>query len=622
MKSRRSTLKGIASSWTAVLASLLGAGVYAIQAWGHVFGQTSVLDEGLYLYKGLLFATGRYWPFQDFGPWTNHMPLSFMIPGWIQVAFGPGIRTGRYFALILVAIMLIGVWILGCRLGGRWWGAGAVWMVALNPFLVKVYSQAISQGLVAAMLVWVLVLTLGAGRSRWQLIAGSTLVGIVVMTRINMLPVWPLLVAYIYWQHGPKMAFLSLLAGSLVLVIGHAILWPGILKLWADWLPEGVTPFLNPWRESSGAVEAWSTPYPFEVRLSNFWSGVRRNLFPFVGLIAVGLCWPKPRASNLDDRRAAAFLLAIFVSLMGIHAWASLGLNYCVYCFQMYLGFFSFVGILLLVLAFGRWFPGSSRSRQTLAILVITLATVVLGQREFGRMGSSILATHASRIRGMRLVPGSAEIGVTLSNKFGIPESTIIAALDSLMMLWLIALVGFLVLCLVAIMARSNQKLNRLPLVPVLGSLAAVWTAGLSLTFGNSFSNYDCGADVIGSYEQVGDQLARSVDTGGKLYWLGGLSPVPLLYLPQAEIFPAQLNAVYSFREGGEAGSLERFGFWNAELADDWLREADYALVEERYHQSWIEQISGKDLFEEIEATSPAVECRPDSRIHIYRSLP
>ena len=65
-----------------------------------------------------------------------------------------------------------------------------------------------------------------------------------------------------------------------------------------------------------------------------------------------------------------------------------------------------------------------------------------------------------------------------------------------------------------------------------------------------------------------------------------------------------------------------RHRFWNAELANDWLREAEYALVEERYHQSWIEQTSGLNRFEEIGLTSQTVECRPDSRIYIYRSLP
>ena len=62
--------------------ALLGACVYAIQSYIYAFRLTSMLDEGAYLYKGYLFVSGLYRPFQDFGPWTNKAPLAFLIPGY------------------------------------------------------------------------------------------------------------------------------------------------------------------------------------------------------------------------------------------------------------------------------------------------------------------------------------------------------------------------------------------------------------------------------------------------------------------------------------------------------------------------------------------------------------
>src|SRR5690348_17659374 len=81
--------------------SLAGLLFYLLELWRFTHIQYSVLDEGLYLYKGLLFVTGKYAPFQAYGPWTTQMPLAFFIPGWVETILGPGLRTGRIFSLVL-----------------------------------------------------------------------------------------------------------------------------------------------------------------------------------------------------------------------------------------------------------------------------------------------------------------------------------------------------------------------------------------------------------------------------------------------------------------------------------------------------------------------------------------
>jgi len=139
--------------WLAEAAAALLGLVYA--GWGLFFAHTSnsLLDEGAYLYKGFLFVAGRYWPYQDYGPWTNHMPLSFLIPGALQTLFEPGLRTARNFMVVVGLVMLVGIWLLGKRFGGRWWALFAVAALALSPALIQFYSIGVTQGLVACMLV-------------------------------------------------------------------------------------------------------------------------------------------------------------------------------------------------------------------------------------------------------------------------------------------------------------------------------------------------------------------------------------------------------------------------------------------------------------------------------------
>ena len=69
------------------LVALLAAALYLLQSWGYAHSLDSVLDEGAYLYKGYAFVTGQYRIYQDYGFWSNHMPLAFYIPGTVQEIF-------------------------------------------------------------------------------------------------------------------------------------------------------------------------------------------------------------------------------------------------------------------------------------------------------------------------------------------------------------------------------------------------------------------------------------------------------------------------------------------------------------------------------------------------------
>ncbi|MFC2029015.1 hypothetical protein ACFLTX_03705, partial [Chloroflexota bacterium] len=107
--------------------ALLGALIYTIQSYFYSTRLISMLDEGAYLYKGLLFVKGIYRPFQDFGPWTNKGPLAFLIPGWFQEIFDAGLRSGRLVAVIFGLMTLVGLWLIARRLGNGWWAAAVVW---------------------------------------------------------------------------------------------------------------------------------------------------------------------------------------------------------------------------------------------------------------------------------------------------------------------------------------------------------------------------------------------------------------------------------------------------------------------------------------------------------------
>src|SRR5829696_7606391 len=279
------------------LITLLGLVFYVAQSWYFANSLDSIGDEGSYLYKGYMFARGDYSPFQEYTFWTNKAPLSFLIPGYIQLWFGPGLREARYFAIFLSVLTLIAIWITARRLGGRLWAALAVWVFALSFSQISVYSEAVSQGLVACMLAWMFVLTLGENRPLWQLILGSALAILIVMTRQNMAVVPALLVMYIFWQYGAKAGWWSFATSAVLFIAFHLFYWPGIMQIWVPWLPRALTPFLDHYRISAQFTQ---TDFVFDAsqlsRFQSFATGLHDHFFVLLGSLSALILWPRKDA--------------------------------------------------------------------------------------------------------------------------------------------------------------------------------------------------------------------------------------------------------------------------------------------------------------------------------------
>lgn len=608
--------------------ALLAASVFMLQAWQYAHTLQSNLDEGAYLYKGYLFASGRYALYQPYGPWSNHMPLAFLIPGAVQVLFGPSLAVGRYFALLLAGLMLLGSWLLTRRLAGKWWAAAALWAFALNPALIKMYSTAVSQGLTACLFTWTLVLVTGEKRPLWQLALGSAFASLLMLTRINMLLVLPIVVLYILWQYGWKAGLVAALAGGGVLVVGHAAFWPGILQLWAR-LPSAITPFLDPWRLHGTYTQAGIAPTS---RLSQVLSALLTLRYHFtvvVGVLAAWLLWPgKEGWRSPAAFRTAVFLSTLFLTLLLLHAWATMFDDYCTYCLPGYLAFFGVSGLLLAVLAAPAWRTALPWWRQLVVVALILVASAGIGYGAFEDISQGVLATAIPRalVDFPRLTPGLVSLSAVLANKFTLDEAAL-RRLDPT----LTGLVGGLAVLLVAALGSAKAPWLRRRLTspraaswPSFGyrAMALFLVVGALLSpspyLGGGKSQYDCGGDVLQGYREVGEFLSATIPAGSQAYWQGGMSAAPLLHAPLIGIYPAQINDGFNYFLDGDPEPLLRVGLWNRALSQQWLAEADYILVEESQFKGKLKETLRAGGFKKL-ATSPAkVACQDDSEILIF----
>lgn len=601
--------------YAAELVALLGGLAYLFQSFLHAHREVANFDEGLYLLKGILFAAGVYKPFQPYGVWTNKPPLAFLIPGYAQVLFGPGLRTGRYLSVFFGALALVGLWILARRLGNRWLAAGAVWAFAVSPAIIGIYSMAITQVLVNCMLIWVLVLALGEKRPFWQLALSGFLAGLLIFTRYNVIAVIPLLGLYLWWQHGWKAAFLAMAASTVVLLVGAAIYWPGILSLFTTALLGRLAPFLDPYRYPDLGKPFWNPSVAWNGRLLAFFQGLRLEFLPVVGSLTVMLLWPKrSRWKDAATFRIALFLGLLYLALLLMHLWASVLNNYCVFCFMAYLAFFNSVGILLLVVFAQAWETNPAPFRQAAITLFVILLFTGIGFSLFEEIGNRLIALDIPRfIAG----DGSLTFWDLLSVKFAWERKLARQAASAALGL----LAGFIFICLVYAVYRWNRKIVRnfgfaLATAILLFGFLFSWTLS-----GSNRAN-PCNLDVIAAYEENGAYLAEVIPPGSLVYWAGGLSVVPLLYIPGVRIFPAQLNQGYAFRIGGDPEQLRRAGLWNEALAQQWRNEADFLLVEEVRYNDWNDFLETGNRFDEFPRVPQPVSCQDGSRIRIFQRKP
>ena len=617
--------------WLAEAISALSVIYYLVLARGYAHSQLSRLDEGMYQVKGFYFAIGRYTIYQDYGVWSNHMPLSFLIPGYIQKWFGPGIRTGRYFAIFLGLLALVGMWLIARRLGGRWWAALVVWAIVLNTAWIKIHTIGLSNALVSAFLVWTLFFALGEQRKTWHFAAAGFFGGLLFCTRINMAPVGSLLPLYIWWQHGRKPGLITAGALALVLLVVHWTNYPGILTLWAYWIPEGLLPFLEPWYAPARKVfvevpftpvSAWLTDFDHIVwdSIRSFLHGIRFSFVSMVGIFTTALLWPAKKGWRSTFRfKTVVYLGIIYMILLVFHMWAGLLAHSChIWCFPTYVVFFNLIGLLVIVLAASSWRKDLPAWRQALAGLSVLLLGMGIGLGSIEETAAGLLNIKLPKITLLPFSyrPKAYILWGLFERRYAIPYEDSVRIIPSLAGLGLAAL-------LLAAAAAGLRALHRRG---ILGGHSWGWSVMVvvlivgmafspSAVLGAGLRTHECGGDVIAGYEQVGAELAELIPPGSQLY-LWYKPTLPLLYIPDALIYPSQLNFTFSYMYPDEVApwvtssdQLLRYGLWNEEYKQQWLAEADFVLVEgHRYETDWKSYVDSGE-FEIYAVTSPVLPC-------------
>lgn len=592
-------LSPILTSRTAILLALLGGLVYLAFAIIAAHNTPTLLDEGAYLTKGYWYITGRYELYGDYGPWGNQMPFAFLIPGAVQAWVAVGLRAARYFNILLSLLLLAGIWLGTKRLSNVWWAAFAVWATALNFVTVQSYIYAATQILGALMLAWALAFAFDPHRRFGQLAASAVLCALLVMTRITLVHVPVFILLYFLWRDGWRTGLKLAFIAAVAFITLNLLFWPGILDMWVRFLPiPKVAPAAVQFQPPRGAENFWVVEADTTSRLASFWYGVR---FTFIPVLAYVFSLLMLFARRLDRQswqfKTAVVFLAMFSVLLWLHADASVSGSYCIFCFQGYLAFFAFVGLMLFAMLMhtgAEWRGGWLRALFTFVTMLSATALLTgwgFANRAFW-IDKLLSPLNVQRVFMLARLPTSSGLQRAffwVRDTNGLTDKTTLDFLMPYARQYGPAVIGLVIglalLALVAIICWVAARRGRRPQPYGQALMTALFVFGLILTptplMGMDYPVQRCG-DVLSAQEAIGAGLRQYVPEGSLVFWGGFKSAAPLLYiLDRVDTYPSQVNGSYSYRLAGLDDDLERYGFWSPTLRDRWLQEADILLLTE-----------------------------------------
>lgn len=432
------------------------------------------------------------------------------------------------------------------------------------------------------------------------------------MIRLNLAPVLPLVIVYIYIKQGWKRGIGAAFAGLMPVIILHLLYWPEILKLWATWLPARLSPVLDAWR----AVTA-DTPYSgrtasFRRKVLSLFGGLRIHFMSFAALVPAMVYWPKGRTKADRGRRIdSGFLILLFVMLVTLHAWASFGQGYCVFCFRTYLAYFSPIGLLIPLVLVSSWSRDVPEGRALFALMAILILSAVVGYSAFGDITLML----------SKLPPAGymQRLDWFLIERIGLTFSEARRATVTILATLLVALI-LLTIWIIWRWVRSRFEVKKGAWIR--WTLAVFIAMGFLLSptrvLGGGYRVYDCGGNIPLNYANAGDYLSEFIPEGSLVYWRV-YSPTLLLYMPDVRIFPQQLN-ISAHMDDGDSDELARLGWWNTDLDNRWAQEADFLVIQERGARNLEESLKAKGAIE-VGRTPPLEPCRDDTQVVVLQSV-
>jgi len=314
-----------------------------------------------------------------------------------------------------------------------------------------------------------------------------------------------------------------------------------------------------------------------------------------------------------ERMRAVIFLSVLLIVLYIAHLQVAFFGEFCISCILLYVGYFDFLGLMLLIIAAPILLRQLSSLRQAVIFAVISLLILGIGFSSHEDLSSDFAKRMIERLDG-------TYIWGAMIHYISLPQLILFRVTFVLLVSVLVILLGTILLMLIyrrfkdRRLASGRIGILALNLFLILGLILSPTRV---LGLGNDF--FACGGtDVLASYQRAGVALSQVIPPGSKIYWEGRI-PAIFLYMPDVQVYPPQLNHVHSYFIGGTSDVLLRYSQWNDDLARQWLAEADYIMVQNTEKVYLTDEMLESGQFVKVFSAPRAEKCRWQSVIQVYK---
>lgn len=193
---------------------LIAVFMFTTQAIIYILFGNTWYDEAGYLYESWLICDQGWIPYHDM--YIKITPVLYYVYGIVQHLFGPSFYIGRLESVIFCALMLIALYKLSAKIGGKMAGTIAVLLIVSNTFLMRFYSSATAYSLTTLFMISSLFVLASELKNPLKTIVAVILMCLSFLTRQNMAPVLILLILYIILTEKDKKTVYSAISTAII----------------------------------------------------------------------------------------------------------------------------------------------------------------------------------------------------------------------------------------------------------------------------------------------------------------------------------------------------------------------------------------------------------------------